>query len=438
MSGREPAGYCKLEIRKRRGNIQVYVQDLKPAEQQNGAYEVYLISEDDKIEPIKLTSIDVDERGRGKNTVEFDVEDINGSGYSLDMFHALAVVFKSESAGGEVKVGYPLVGYSSRNVKIDWTGRITYHLKGSSVHAKEDLNVKIEGDYGDQSFEKQSVFDDEEAFTEGKNQEEDEGLEALAGGETEILAEDRTDGKIEEEFVKADINKEIQEESAKPNQEEEDNITAKQGQQEESMEADEIQLDDELQQAYQDTYKEFSEDIPPNFWQEDHEIGVAGEPPSVRQQVKDTASSKLSKDGIKGDYWDNVKDYFTGLFRTYRRIRPFEEDMDDTEWIRVPQQPPVAYPGYYAAPYYGQTYSAYNQMYYGGAYFDHYIVGLVRSEGKVKYVVYGIPSMYSAMPPTNMMGFSRWLPVKNGRGMGYWLAYIDASSGCVVYPYGKE
>jgi hypothetical protein len=38
------------------------------------------------------------------------------------------------------------------------------------------------------------------------------------------------------------------------------------------------------------------------------------------------------------------------------------------------------------------------------------------------------------VPPMSVYGFSRWLPVKNGYGAGYWLLYIDAVTGNITYP----
>jgi len=52
----------------------------------------------------------------------------------------------------------------------------------------------------------------------------------------------------------------------------------------------------------------------------------------------------------------------------------------------------------------------------------------------VKYVIYGLPGMYSAVPPMSIYGLSKWLPKKNGQGMGYWLLYIDAETGEIAYP----
>lgn len=441
LADRAPAGYCKLEIRRGRGRAQIYVQDLKPAEQEGGRYEVYLISEQDKIEPIKLTSIQVDSRGRGEKAVEFDAMNVNGTGYSLEMFHALAVVFRSESPQKGLRIGYPLVGYSSKNIKLDWSGRISNYFKGScerveryeGEEGKEDIEISSEQELPAlEKDEEQDIELQEEAEYSADTEAADEMIAATAE-EEELAAEEVGTAAKEEEVVAEEA--EVEAEEVKAAAEEAGAVGGI------LAEQDADDLDEIADEIMDETVsgEEFGEVDEIVEKEEQEQISDL-----VKIKVEDMAEGKVEvreeiaeKSDTKQTYWDNVKDYYMSLFNTHRTIHPFAEDMGDAEWVRVQQQPGV-YPGYYAGPYYNQTYSPYNQMYYGATYFDHYIVGLIRQQGEVKYVVYGIPSMYSMIPPTNMMGFSRWVPVRNGYGMGYWLAYIDASTGYLVYPYGKE
>ena len=62
--GKEPAGYVKLEIKNNLGKMQLYIQDMKPAMSQQAIYDIVLISKKQEVEPIKLTSIQV-ENGKG-------------------------------------------------------------------------------------------------------------------------------------------------------------------------------------------------------------------------------------------------------------------------------------------------------------------------------------------------------------------------------------
>jgi len=121
-------------------------------------------------------------------------------------------------------------------------------------------------------------------------------------------------------------------------------------------------------------------------------------------------------------YWDQTKDYFSQLFQNNTSVCPFDYT-PETEWVRVEDPNP-------------SPYSCYGMGNYGGSGdTDHYLVGLARHREKVRYVIYGVPGIYSMVPPRSMQGYSRWLPVKNGYGAGYWLLYIDAISGNVAYPW---
>lgn len=438
ISGREPAGYCKLEIRRGRGRVQVYVQDLKPAEQEGGIYELYLVSEQDKIEPIRLTSIQVNNRGRGEKAVEFDATNVNGTGYPLEMFHALAIVFKSESQEKGMRIGYPLVGYSSKNVQIDWAGRVTSYFVGSY----ENLEV-CENEEDEALAEKEiivSVKDEEQgAGVQEKINVQEKGEEAAEAEAVGELADQTDEWDVavaaEEDGAEDDIPAEPAVEAADKIEDVADGAVEEVEAQvkAEAEEEEEQSIPDLVETKAEDSFEDKVEYKAEAKFEDlvEDEAEAAAE-----NKAKDESYGRTLESEVKRSYWDNVKDYFMGLFKTHSSIRPFAEDMGDAEWIMV-QQPGI-YLGYYAGPYYSQTYSPYNQIYNGATYFDHYIVGLIRQQGEVKYVVYGVPSMYSMMPPTNMMGFSRWVPVRNGYGMGYWLAYIDAATGCIVYPYGKE
>lgn len=62
---------------------------------------------------------------------------------------------------------------------------------------------------------------------------------------------------------------------------------------------------------------------------------------------------------------------------------------------------------------------------------DYYVFGLIKSEGSVKYICYGVPGVFQKTPPRELSGFPSWLPLdsQNEEGFGYWLTYQDAESG---------
>ncbi len=429
-SGKEPAGYCKFEIRRGIGKAYIFVQDMKPSSTLDGVYEVYLISADSTIRPCKLASLHVDQQGRGEHIASFDANDIMGTGYSLENFHALTIAFRSESEGRGMKISYPLIGYSSRNVNID-IHEITESLK--LIHGE---NIEVESEPIDQSLpdtepevelmdeEKVDGLTDTQPEVELMDEEEVDGLTDIQQEDESMVEEEvegstTTDTQPEDEVeieTQVDLESDI---SAQPEPEsipemkfepltdftEQDtqpiydhgNVDQQgytQGQ------GDLDSYEEELRRAYEDSYQEYLQDM--NYQDDMYSYPAA-------------------------TYWDNVKDYFTGLFSAYQRVYPFDNQLGEAEWIKVPQAVP-SHGGYYDA-------SIYRYPYYGSSYPDHYILGLIKENQQTKYVVYGIPSMYSMIPPVSITGFSRWVPVKDGYGMGYWLLYIDAISGRVVYTY---
>lgn len=62
---------------------------------------------------------------------------------------------------------------------------------------------------------------------------------------------------------------------------------------------------------------------------------------------------------------------------------------------------------------------------------EYYVLGIVRDDGEVKYICYGIPSMYSIKPPEEVRDIAKWLPlnINEPRGEGYWIIFQDGKNG---------
>ena len=57
-----------------------------------------------------------------------------------------------------------------------------------------------------------------------------------------------------------------------------------------------------------------------------------------------------------------------------------------------------------------------------------YVVGLMRIDGEVKYICYGIPSGKDLTPPDELKDVCEWIP-KRGADDGYWMVFQDAVTG---------
>ena len=62
---------------------------------------------------------------------------------------------------------------------------------------------------------------------------------------------------------------------------------------------------------------------------------------------------------------------------------------------------------------------------------NYYVLGLIYSEEKLKYICYGVPGIYQNSPPRQLSGYPVWIPLdeEKAEGFGYWLTYQDAQSG---------
>ena len=60
-----------------------------------------------------------------------------------------------------------------------------------------------------------------------------------------------------------------------------------------------------------------------------------------------------------------------------------------------------------------------------------YVVGLIKENGKEKYVCYGVPAVYSPTPPKELAGYCSFIPLSifDLNGDGYWMMFQDALTG---------
>jgi hypothetical protein len=66
----------------------------------------------------------------------------------------------------------------------------------------------------------------------------------------------------------------------------------------------------------------------------------------------------------------------------------------------------------------------------------YYAVGLIKKDGKEKYICYGVPSTYSPTPPKQLAGYCTFIPISvfDLKGAGYWMMFQDAVTGECVHP----
>ena len=102
-------------------------------------------------------------------------------------------------------------------------------------------------------------------------------------------------------------------------------------------------------------------------------------------------------------FFDGIKEQITTLFDRFPEEDILKEIIPDSKWAKIDMEETGEY----------------------------YVVGLMYENDAIKYVCYGIPSVYGDEPPKELKGFAQWLPIDSTKsdGFGYWITYQDAGSG---------
>lgn len=109
----------------------------------------------------------------------------------------------------------------------------------------------------------------------------------------------------------------------------------------------------------------------------------------------------IVQDGI---FYERMKDEIDKILSKYPTEKPLEDMIEDSKWVRIS---------------YGE----------GG----FYVFGVLYSDGKPRYVCYGVPATQSNNPPQSMEGLASFLPASpEDTENGYWVMYQDAETGASI------
>ncbi|MBE7074719.1 MAG: hypothetical protein E7376_01910 [Clostridiales bacterium] len=102
-------------------------------------------------------------------------------------------------------------------------------------------------------------------------------------------------------------------------------------------------------------------------------------------------------------FFDGIKEQITTLFEKYPEEEFLKQIIPDSKWVKIDYEEKGEY----------------------------YVVGLMYENDQIKYVCYGVPSVYNEEAPKDIKGFAQWLPIdiSKEQGFGYWITYQDATTG---------
>ncbi len=123
---------------------------------------------------------------------------------------------------------------------------------------------------------------------------------------------------------------------------------------------------------------------------------------SVQDETDGNRRKEFDEDN---PYYRKAKPELDALFLKFPEEEVLSRSVKDSKWVRV---------------YYSET--------------KYYVVGLIKENGKEKYICYGVPSRYTPEPPDTLVGFCSFIPLSvfDLKGDGYWMMFQDAITGDCV------
>jgi len=425
--GRIPIGHCKVEIRGTRGILLLVVQNLKPVPAAEGRYACLLVTKGEQgFEFYDCGDLEVDMRGRGQLSWDFDAQNVNGRG--IDQYHAICIAHIPSAAQSPEDIFFPLVGYADKRTAVSWKPDLAATVFNSKFGFRYRSAAAVqEAEPEEEQQEALNVKTEEDKKTEVDNTGEEEEKPDMQIEQVETINVPESARKETEKEAGAEEQAEEEVKTEEEVKAEEEVKTEEEVKAEEEMKTEEEAKEEEQlkEEDKTDVKIETEKETEADTGAEKEVEKEKAEKAATGAQGYSTASYKVAAP----QYWEKVREYFETLFSNQERVQPFEQEIPESEWIRI------RYNNTYASSYMQDPYAYMGKYYpiYGMA--DHYIIGLLRSGGQLRYICYGVPGRYSILPPAGLKGFCRWVPAKGYYGMGYWLMYMDADTGETVYPY---
>lgn len=369
IDGREPNGYCKIEIRDGKGRANTYMQGLKPLKD-GSMYRVYLIAvQGDKALGVSTGWLDIDNKGRGECRWEFNPDNLDGTGLAIEDFNVGAIILKGNNIKEMIA---PIVGYKDK--EVIWKNG----FRDFSVY-NEKKETKI----------KETINQPKTIHIEPKKEESN----------IEII---QHKVKEEPETISIEMEKE-QSQIVSPNLEEYKEKVKKEDIEKENTEKEDIEKDINPHKIFNDMVNK--------FYAEMEELEKCKVLNSEDKKMLDLELKEPEKSQI------NDVDY---MFNTNETLIPFEDYNKTIKWIKV-------------APFELVTlnlsiwtYIKHQFINVGWKKYKHLILGKYSQDNVCKYIL-GVPDSYNNeyVDIAKELGFKKFAPCKNKTlqkgSLGYWL-----------------
>lgn len=375
-SDKIPSGYAKLEMKNNKCKISYYVQNLRKEKQPY--YMILICGKKDVNKIIKLGKLNIDDYGRVDISHEYDIENIADTGISAERIIGAAIVKFLDT-----NVISIMSGFSTSDKPSDWKN---YKLAECNNEKKETRAEDITNE-----------FDEYE-----------QSIELIKMQNNEVVEPLETQKHIDEE-VEADIQPRVDTQ-----------------QRVDIHQIEEVEILDQLQE----------------------EIEV-NEPENMLDENRDKDKKKDKEDDCKEKENNYDKDeypkgamgeFFKTIAQGFDEISDFSKEIKWCKWYKVPVKN-------LETMYDMSDYNKYTVAYYPMICYYPYIRNYKSfmlgykcdSNGKMKYIVYGIPGSRAKahQPYGGKTGFVTWIPDKENDEIGHWLMFYDFKKSTIVVPLKK-
>ncbi|MGV8979947.1 DUF7922 domain-containing protein [Clostridium sp.] len=159
------------------------------------------------------------------------------------------------------------------------------------------------------------------------------------------------------------------------------------------------------------------------------------------KEHKEDKEDKEDKCNDKGEYPKGAMgDFFKAVAQDFEEIHDFSKEIKWCKWYKVPVQ---NLENMYDFSDYNKYTIAYYPMICYYPYIRNYKSFMLGykcdSNGKMKYIVYGIPGSKAKahQPYGGKTGFVTWISNNENDGMGHWLMFYDFKKSTIVVPLKK-
>ena len=417
IKGIKPRGHGKLEIRGVKGNMSLNIENCKP----HGDYRAYFLRDiAGRIGEYDLGRIIIDERGRTRTNLSFNIRDLEFEGFSIEKLSAILIR----------KDGMILLnGYIDED-----DGTVDRFIEQLSLEEYVEEPVKME-EVSDSKEEMEEVEEYQPIEVEDElpieELDEMEIVDEMPKEVGEIELGDRS-WQADEVLGEVDETEEIDEEGEPWKT---DEVIEKADEKEELEEVDEIEEIDEEDEMLEEEQIEVDDIFKGDVEERDEAQGFG----EVDEEVDQAADYESLEYMRKLNHKNQMTDYILSILRFFPYVDPFNIYLHGYSWWKIEDSNMDLHKGF--LPYY--NYLMGTDYRYGISNnhatsmeqierYGHYIFGIYREGKDIRYYLYGVPGRFTIEehPFRGVTGFNTWYESEDG--LGYWILYIDPMNGKVI------